>query len=53
MQYLSHLLPVNAEGISTERSRKGSSVLLLVWQVRQVTQDCSVPPNTAVTTDWD
>ena len=45
--------PVNAEGMSTERSRNGSSVLLLVWQVRQVTQDCRVPPNTAVTTEWD
>ena len=41
--------------MSTERSRKGSSVLLLAWHVRQVTQDWSVPPNTAVTTelDWD
>ena len=48
-------VPVNAGGMSTERSRKGSSVLLLAWQVRQVTQDWSVPPNTAVTTelDWD
>ena len=49
------MLPVNAEGISMERSRKGSSVLLSELQVRHVTQDWRVPPNTAVTTelDWD
>ena len=47
------LPPVNCWGTSTERSRKGSCFLLVVRQLRQVTSDCSVPPNTLVTMEGD